>query len=98
MISRVSGQASEPPRPPPGNRLSNIQKILLVQETIEREIRPVLKMDGGDIELVDMEGNNVIVALRGTCSHCRVASFTLRDVVQAKLREFVLPDLNVIEA
>ena len=50
-----------------GNVLTNIQKIALVQEVLENEVRPELEKDGGDIELIDIDGNNVIVALRGQC-------------------------------
>ncbi len=98
ILARVNGApAAEPPKPPPKRRLSNIQKIAMIQETIEREVRPALRKDGGDIELIDVDGNSVMVSLRGNCSQCRVASFTLRDVVQAKLREFVSDDLVVVE-
>lgn len=78
-------------------KLTNIQRMQLIQETIGREIRPQLKADGGDIELIDVEGPKVTVALRGACSGCNVAQFTLRDVVEAKLREFVADDIVVEE-
>ena len=78
-------------------KLTNIQRMQLIQETIDREIRPQLKGDGGDIELIDVEGPRVTVALRGACSGCNVAQFTLRDVVEAKLREFVSDDIVVEE-
>ena len=90
-------QAAAPVAPPPKKRLTNIQKIQLIEETIEREIRPALKKDGGDIELVDVDGNTVIVSMRGNCAQCRVAQFTLRDVVEAKLREFVTEEIVVVE-
>lgn len=100
IINRVTGQPAESKEAvkPPSRRLTNIQKIQLIQETIEREIRPALEQDGGDLELVDVEGNRVIISLRGNCAQCRVADFTLKDVVQAKLREFVSEDLVVEEA
>ncbi|MBN1817895.1 MAG: Fe-S cluster assembly protein NifU [Sedimentisphaerales bacterium] len=78
-------------------RLTNIQKIQLVQQTINEQIRPALRADGGDIELIDVEGNTVLVALRGMCAQCRLAEFTMKDVVQARLREFVSDDLIVEE-
>ncbi len=78
-------------------RLTNIDKIKLVEETIEREIRPMLRQDGGDIELVDVDGNTVYVALRGSCGKCALAGVTLKDFVQAKLREFVVPQIEVEE-
>jgi len=79
-------------------RLTVIEKIRLIEQTIDREIRPLLKNDGGDIELIDVEGSRVKVALRGMCAGCQVARFTLKDVVEVKLREFVSGDLVVEEA
>lgn len=78
-------------------RLTNIQKIQLIQQTINEQIRPALRADGGDIELIDIEGDKVIVALRGMCAQCKMAEFTMRDVVEARLREFVSDTLNVEE-
>lgn len=78
-------------------KLTTIEKIRLIEQTIDREIRPMLKNDGGDIELIDVEGSRVKVALRGMCAGCQVAHFTLKDVVEVKLREFVSSDLIVEE-
>jgi NifU-like protein len=98
ILARVNGEPKRAPAPPPPKKkLTTIQKLQLIQETLEREIRPALKQDGGDIELVDLDGNRVIVTLRGTCSQCRVSKVTLRDVVEAKLREFVAQDIVVEE-
>jgi NifU-like protein len=81
----------------PQVRLSMLQKIKLIQETIDNDIRPRLKKDGGDIELLDVDGNTVYVALRGMCANCQMSRVTLRDVVEQPLREFVSPDLVVRE-
>ena len=78
-------------------RLTNIRKMRLIEETLEREIKPALKADGGDIELIDIEGNKVLVALRGACSSCRAAEVTLKDYVETKFKEFVSPDIIVEE-
>jgi NifU-like protein len=78
-------------------RMTVLQKIRLIEETIEREVRPMLKRDGGDIELMDVSGGKVTVSFRGMCAGCQVAPFTLKDVVEAKLREFVSPDIVVEE-
>ena len=78
--------------------MTNIKRMQLVQETIDRQIRPALQRDGGDIELVDIEGTRVIVALRGMCSQCPAAGVTLEQWVQAKLREFVDEQITVQEA
>ena len=66
--------------------------------TLEREIKPTLKADGGDIELIDIDGNRVIVALRGMCSSCPSAEITLKQYVETKLKEYVSEDLVIEEA
>ena len=75
--------------------LTTVQKVFRVQEVIDKEIRPLLEHDGGSIELVDLNGNNVIVRLTGRCSSCPSAGVTLKYTVQDKLREFVSSDLTV---
>jgi len=77
--------------------MSNLRKIRLIEETIDQEIRPSLKQDGGDIELVDVVGNRVLVATRGACASCQAANRTLKNFVEVKLRELVLPELVVEE-
>lgn len=85
------------PAPRQAGKLTNIQKIQLIQQTINEQIRPALRADGGDIELIDVEGDKVIVAFRGMCAQCRLTGFTMKDVVEAKLREFVSEELFVEE-
>ncbi|MBN1829524.1 MAG: Fe-S cluster assembly protein NifU [Deltaproteobacteria bacterium] len=77
--------------------MTNLQKIKLIEETLDREIRPLLKHDGGDIELVDIIDNRVLVAKRGTCAACQAFPQTLKEVVEKKLHEMVSPDLVVEE-
>ncbi|MDO9542283.1 MAG: Fe-S cluster assembly protein NifU [Kiritimatiellia bacterium] len=99
IIAKVRGESREnihaqPAKPKP---LTTLQKIKLIEETLEKEVRPALRKDGGDIELIDVTGNKVLVALRGMCANCQVARFTLKDVVEAKLKEFVSQDIVVEE-
>jgi len=100
IIARVQGdKVNEPPAPAPakGKKLTNIQKIQLVQQTINEQIRPALRAHGGNIELIDVEGDKVIVAFRGMCAQCKLAEFTMKDVVEVKLHEFVSDSLYVEE-
>ena len=78
----------------PKKKLTNIKKIALIQEIIEKEIRPVLQAHGGDVELIDVEGNKVIVSLRGMCTECLMADVTIKDI-EKKLRELVSDELFV---
>ncbi len=77
--------------------MSNIKRMQLVEETIHNVIRPVLMRDGGDIDLVDIEGKKVYVALRGHCAQCVVSDVTMKNLVEDTLKEFVENDIEVIE-
>lgn len=81
----------------PKSGMTNLQRIKLISETIETKIAPMLRMDGGDIELIDIDGKNVIVKLRGACAGCPGAKATLHNIVQDTLRREVSPDINIIE-
>ncbi len=95
IINQVYSKASDtPPKP---RKLTNIEKIKRIEETLEREIKPALRKDGGNIELVDVDGNTVYVKLIGTCATCTASELTLKNYVEQKLREFVTPELVVEE-
>ena len=83
--------------PKPARKLTNLQRIQMIQDVIEREIRPVLRRDQGDIELVDIDGSRVLIAFRGMCAGCQSAELTRRGLVEAKLRELVAEDIVVEE-
>ncbi len=90
--TREEAKADEPPK-----RLTNIQKIKMIEDALEREIRPALRKDGGDIELIDVDGDFVMVSLRGACVSCAASQTTLKEYVEKKLREQVLDTLIVEE-
>ncbi len=95
-VRKDMGKEAPPPKPEK-KKLTNIQKIKLIEETIGREIVPALKADGGDLDLIDIDGNKVFVALRGKCSFCPSSEVTLKQYVETKLREFVSDELEVEE-
>jgi Fe-S cluster biogenesis protein NfuA len=67
------------------------ERIRLITEVIE-EIRPNLRRDGGDCELVEVCGNKVMVKLTGACVFCKLSSATLEGIqsrIVEKLGEFV---------
>jgi Fe-S cluster biogenesis protein NfuA len=60
-------------------------------------IRPALRMDGGDIELVEVTGDGVVrVRLQGACVGCPSAAITLQAGVEATLKEQV-PEVVRVE-
>jgi len=77
--------------------LTTVQKISLIQQVLNEEVRPVLAADGGDVELYDVEGDRVKVVLKGACGSCSSSTATLKIAIEARLQERVLSSL-VVEA
>lgn len=77
--------------------LTPTQKILKINNIIENQISTELRKDGGDIELVDIDGDKVYVKLRGSCSGCKNSTMTLKNFVEATLREALGDNIEVIE-
>jgi NifU-like protein len=96
IIQNVLGQAI-PVSPKMARSMTNIQKIKLIEEVLEREIKPNLKKDSGDIELIDVDGDRVMVRMGGSCAQCAKSPVTLKYFVESKLKELVTPELIVEE-
>ncbi|MBM3253546.1 MAG: NifU family protein [Candidatus Omnitrophica bacterium] len=64
---------------------------MLKKEDVERvvsEIRPMLQMDGGDLELVEVnEDGTVKVRLKGACGGCPMSQMTLQMGIEKRLKE-----------
>jgi Fe-S cluster biogenesis protein NfuA len=60
-------------------------RIKLIEEVIA-EIRPNLMRDGGDCELLGVEGKKIMVRLTGACVLCKLSSSTLEGI-QSRLAE-----------
>jgi Fe-S cluster biogenesis protein NfuA len=59
-----------------------------VKEALD-QIRPALQADGGDVELVDVNGGTVKVKLTGACGGCPMATMTLKQGIERILKEKV---------
>lgn len=62
------------------------------------ELRGMLQADGGDLEIISIEGKDVTLALRGACGSCPHAQMTLKEGIERVLREQIDPEINVIRA
>jgi Fe-S cluster biogenesis protein NfuA len=67
-----------------------------VQEALD-EIRPQIQLDGGDVELVAVEEQTVKVRLIGHCAGCPMAAMTLKNGVEALIKQRV-PEIQKVEA
>jgi NifU-like protein len=77
--------------------MSPYQFAKKVEKVVEEYIRPSLRMDGGDVDVVDIKGTMVYCSLRGACAHCMGASQTLKMMVERVLKEEVDERIRVIE-
>ena len=59
------------------------------------ELRGMLQADGGDLEVVAIEGKKIKLALKGACGCCPHATMTIRDGIQRILREEIDPEIEV---
>ncbi|PZO51132.1 MAG: hypothetical protein DCF15_15180 [Phormidesmis priestleyi] len=67
----------------------NVEKVL-------DELRPYLLADGGNVELVELDGPIVKLRLNGACSSCPSSAMTLRMGIERRLREFI-PEIAEIQ-
>ena len=89
ILSRVAGDRCTAPvaeaRPTPADvpagkpKLTNFQRMRKIEETIET-IRPMLQRDHGDIEIVEVDGRNIYVNLKGACQGCMMEQATLSGI------------------
>ena len=75
--------------------LTPVQKAIKVETVLERDVRPALRRDGGDIELVDVKGDKVIVRFLGHCAGCMAARLTQDGLVEKALRAAIDPNISV---
>ncbi|PTD97652.1 Fe-S cluster assembly protein NifU [Pseudothauera lacus] len=87
ILAKVMAERGETfsPAPPPEKtrpgKLSTLERIRRIEQVIERA-RPNLQRDHGDIELVDVEGKTIYVAMKGACAGCQMEALTLGGIQQ----------------
>jgi Fe-S cluster biogenesis protein NfuA len=68
-----------------------------VQAAIDK-IRPMLKADGGDVELIDVSDDGVVqVRLQGACSGCPMSQMTLKNGIERVIKQEV-PQVKTVES
>jgi len=77
--------------------LSPYQFTKKVEKTVDEYVRPMLRQDGGDVEILDIKDTLVYCRLAGACQGCVNASQTLRMMVERTLKDMVDERIRVIE-
>ncbi|SKB13961.1 Nitrogen-fixing NifU domain protein [Planktothrix sp. PCC 11201] len=66
-------------------------------ETVLDELRPYLMSDGGNVEIVELDGPIVRLRLQGACGSCPSSTMTLKMGIERRLRERI-PEIDLVEA
>ena len=90
----LTGTALAPEESP---ALSPYQFSKKVEQAMDNHVRPLLRRDGGDVEIIDVKDTLVYCRLVGSCRGCAGASQTLRMLVEQNLKDLVDERIRVIE-
>ena len=66
-------------------------------ETVLDELRPYLMADGGNVEIVELDGPIVRLRLQGACGSCPSSTMTLKMGIERRLRERI-PEIAEVES
>jgi Fe-S cluster biogenesis protein NfuA len=66
-------------------------------ETVLDELRPYLMADGGNVEIVELDGPIVRLRLQGACGSCPSSTMTLKMGIERRLRERI-PEIDLVES
>jgi Fe-S cluster biogenesis protein NfuA len=67
-----------------------------IMDAVDQHIKPSLQMDGGDMEIVSLKGNALLIKLLGACSGCPRARETMKYGIERTLRQIVSEDIFVV--
>ena len=69
-----------------------------IEKVLEKEVRPMLSMHGGDVELIEVTDEGIVkVRLTGGCAGCPAAQMTLTGIVESAIKSRV-PQVKRVEA
>jgi Fe-S cluster biogenesis protein NfuA len=69
--------------------------VRLIKSVINKEIRPVVALDGGDIVFSKYENNVVYLHMKGACAGCPSSTATLKEGIEVRLKEAV-PEIKEV--
>jgi Fe-S cluster biogenesis protein NfuA len=86
-LEQAASEASADPR---ALTIENVERVL-------DELRPYLMADGGNVEVVELDGPVVKVRLQGACGSCPSSTMTLKMGIERKLRESIPEVTEVVQ-
>jgi NifU-like protein len=99
VLTQIGTPAAVPALTPlePKPALSPYQFAKKVDKAIDEYVRPLLRQDGGDVEVIDIKDAMVYCRLAGACAGCPSAKMTLKMMVERTLKEIVDERVHVVE-
>lgn len=82
--------------PQPAGEVNADELMVKVNEVVDRFVRPALASDGGGLEIMDIEGNAVLVRYQGACGGCASSTRGTLMAIENLLRDQVDPNLTVV--
>lgn len=66
-------------------------------ESVLDKVRPMLRRDGGDVVLVDVQDDGIVkVKLTGACSGCPMSTMTLKNAIEETIKNEI-PEIKAVE-
>ncbi len=66
-----------------------------IKRALDRDIRPIVAMDGGDVVFANYENNVLAIQMKGSCSGCPSSQATLKEGIEVRLRE-LFPEIKEV--
>jgi Fe-S cluster biogenesis protein NfuA len=82
--------------PPARDPASLTPELIAIEEILDRTVRPGLQADGGDLEVLELDGNILTVRYQGACGGCPSAMMGTLQAIEGILRTEFNPYLEVV--
>lgn len=76
--------------------LSKAEKLEWIRRVVAEEIQPYIAMDAGEVEVIDLKENEVILSYGGSCTSCSSSTGSTLSAIQQILRSHLHPSLTAI--
>ncbi len=98
MTAERTASLEAAPSPPASTEADDPRALTIANvERVLDELRPYLMADGGNVEIVELDGPVVKVRLQGACGSCPSSTMTLKMGIERKLREAIPEVTEVVQ-
>ncbi len=97
-LNRAAPMEKDSAKEYPGwGALTKEEKIAVIEEALDKEVRPYVSMDGGGVEIIELEeGDRLIIAYQGACAFCFAATGATLSYIQQTLNKNVSSSIVVV--